>query len=171
MARKWSADLTFALAMVALAILSLIWALFGFVAKSLAQPDCGRSSSLRWSRRAVGLGAGLLLLAVRGASALTAITNANFKSACDAWVANPTTATTDYGVITGWDVSTVSNMYRVCPLVSVECTCRPPLLPHLSSVCDIRMAVDRVTRGCCRSTRSGAVRALFDAARGLPAGV
>ena len=144
MARKWSADLTFALAMGALAILSLIWALFGFVAKSLAEPDCGRSSSLRWSLRAVGLSAGLLLLAVRGASEMlpvppqmampTAITNSNFKTACDAWVADPTTATTTYGAITGWDVSAVSSMARVCPLVSVECTCRPPLLPHLSSV-------------------------------------
>ena len=135
MARKWSADLTFAMATsVALTILSLIWALLGFVAKSLAQPDCGRSSSLRWSRRAVGLGAGLMLLAVRGASALMGITNTNFKTACDDWVANAATATTNYGVITGWDVSAVSNMAKVCPLVAVECTCRPPLLPHLSSV-------------------------------------
>ena len=133
MCRKWSADLTFALATVALTILSLIWALLGFVAKSLAQPDCGRSSSLRWSRRAVGLGAGLLLLAVRGASALMAITDTNFKAACDTWVTDPTTATTDYGAIAGWDTSAVSNMFSVCPLVSVECTCRPPLLPRLSS--------------------------------------
>ena len=113
MARKSSADLTFALAMVVLAILSLIWALFGFVGKSLAQPDRGRSSSLRWSRRAVGLGAGLLLLAVRGASALTAITNANFKTAVNDWIANPTTTT--YGAISGWDTAAVSSMSMVWP--------------------------------------------------------
>ena len=113
MARKWSADLTFALAMVALTILSLIWALFGFVGKSLAQPDRGRSSSLRWSRRAVGLGAGLLLLAVRGASA-TAISNANFKSAVDDWILNPTTTT--YGAISEWNTAAVTSMFDVWPV-------------------------------------------------------
>ncbi len=113
MTRKWSADLTFALAMVALAILSLIWALFGFVGKSLALLDRGRSSSLRWSLRAVGLSAGLLLLAVRGASA-TAITNANFKSAVDDWIANP--ATTTYGAISEWNTAAVTSMINVWPV-------------------------------------------------------
>ena len=116
MARKWSADLTFALAMVALAILSLIWALFGFVGKSLALLDRGRSSSLRWSLRAVGLSAGLLLLAVRGASVLTTITNANFRTACNEWVANPATAATTWGAISEWNTAAVSNMYRVWPV-------------------------------------------------------
>jgi hypothetical protein len=171
-ARKWSADLNFALAMVALAILSLIWALFGFVGKSLAQPDRGRSSSLRWSRRVVGLGAGLLLLAVRGASVLTAITNANFRTACDAWIANPATAATTWGAISEWDTAAVSNMAQVWPVGVRRMHVRPPLLPHVSSVCDIPMALDRVDGDFCHNTRIGAATlALRDAARGGLAGV
>ncbi len=43
----------------------------------------------------------------------TAITNANIATAVTAWATSPTTAATTYGDIADWDVSAVSNMYRL----------------------------------------------------------
>ena len=44
------------------------------------------------------------------AQAQTAITDANIDAAVTAWIANPTTATTTYGNITGWNTAAVSNI-------------------------------------------------------------
>ncbi|MHB0754293.1 BspA family leucine-rich repeat surface protein [Polaribacter sp. M15] len=41
---------------------------------------------------------------------VTPITNANIHTAVNAWIANPTTATTTYGHIKDWDVSNVTDM-------------------------------------------------------------
>ena len=43
-------------------------------------------------------------------SATEPITNANIKTAVDAWIANSSTATTTYGPISDWDVSAVTDM-------------------------------------------------------------
>ncbi len=47
------------------------------------------------------------------AQTLTAITNTNIGTAATEWVTNPTTAATTYGNIAHWDVSAVTNMYRL----------------------------------------------------------
>jgi nucleoid-associated protein YejK len=38
------------------------------------------------------------------------LTDANFQTACDAWVSNPTTATTTYCAVQFWDTSSVTIM-------------------------------------------------------------
>jgi hypothetical protein len=43
-------------------------------------------------------------------AALTAITNANIKTAATAWLTNPTTATTSYGAIADWNTAAVTSM-------------------------------------------------------------
>jgi surface protein len=48
-----------------------------------------------------------MLLALANADAQTAITNANFKGACNAWVDGDNTT---YGAIAGWDTSSVTDM-------------------------------------------------------------
>ena len=47
----------------------------------------------------------------RYTAGLTAITDANIQDAVDAWVAQPTIATEQYGLITWWDVGAVTSMY------------------------------------------------------------
>ena len=44
------------------------------------------------------------------AQAQTAITDANIDAAVTAWIANPTTATTTYGNIVGWNTASVTTM-------------------------------------------------------------
>jgi surface protein len=49
-------------------------------------------------------------LALTIADAQTAITDANFQTACSAWVSNPGAATTTYGDIAGWNTGEVTDM-------------------------------------------------------------
>jgi surface protein len=49
----------------------------------------------------------VMLLALTSGDAQTAITNANFKGACTAWVGGDTST---YGPIAGWDTSSVTDM-------------------------------------------------------------
>jgi surface protein len=53
------------------------------------------------------LSIGVMLFALTRADAQTAITNANFKGACTAWVGGDTST---YGPIAGWDTSSVTDM-------------------------------------------------------------
>jgi hypothetical protein len=62
----------------------------------------------RWSRRLAGLA--LLLVLPARVAAQTAITDANFKTAADAWVSNPTTAAASYGNIAEWNTAAVTSM-------------------------------------------------------------
>jgi hypothetical protein len=57
----------------------------------------------------------VLLLALAIADAATAITNANFKEACDAWQAGDTIT---YGNITYWDTSKVTDMSSAFKIAS-----------------------------------------------------
>jgi hypothetical protein len=41
---------------------------------------------------------------------VTALTDDNFFTACDAWVADPAAASAEYGDIKGWDTSAITNM-------------------------------------------------------------
>jgi hypothetical protein len=50
------------------------------------------------------------LLAAPGTLAVTAITNANVGTAVTAWLTSPTSATTTYGDVAGWNTAAVSNM-------------------------------------------------------------
>ncbi len=65
----------------------------------------------RWSHCLVGLA--LLLFLPALVTALTAITDANLKSAVTSWVTFPTTAMTTYGPIADWDTAAVTSMYQV----------------------------------------------------------
>jgi surface protein len=40
----------------------------------------------------------------------TALTDANFQTACDAWVSDPSAATIEYGAIADWDTSGITDM-------------------------------------------------------------
>ena len=51
-----------------------------------------------------------VLLAAPGTHAVTAITNANIGTAVTAWITSPTTATTTYGNIVGWNTAAVTSM-------------------------------------------------------------
>jgi SAM-dependent methyltransferase len=52
----------------------------------------------------------LFALTSNTADAATAIDDFNFKTACEAWVSNPTAATAEYGHIGGWNTGAVTNM-------------------------------------------------------------
>ena len=49
-------------------------------------------------------------LIMPSAHALTAITNSNIGAAVTAWVTDPTTATTTYGDVAGWNIASVTSM-------------------------------------------------------------
>jgi surface protein len=53
---------------------------------------------------------GAATFAVYAARVLEALTDSNFQTACDAWVADPTTAAPIYGDIKFWDTSSVTDM-------------------------------------------------------------
>jgi hypothetical protein len=76
---------------------------------------CSGTAALR-SHRLAGLALLLALLLALPAhvAALTAITDANFKTAADAWLSDSATATTTYGLIADWNTAAVSNIARVC---------------------------------------------------------
>ena len=80
--------------------------------------SCFSRSSGHWDSGVVCLGdSGVVLLVVLvtllaapGTLAVTAITNANVGTAVTAWLTSPTSATTTYGDVAGWNTAAVSNM-------------------------------------------------------------
>jgi hypothetical protein len=67
------------------------------------------SWALAWrSHRLAGLA--LLLVLPAHVDAQTAITNTNIRTAANAWLTNPTTATTTYGPIADWNTAAVTSM-------------------------------------------------------------
>jgi hypothetical protein len=86
---------------------AVIAALVAFVATVERREKPMRGTG-RWSRRLAGLA--LLLVLPARVAAQTAITDANFKTAADAWVSNPTTAAASYGNIADWNTAAVTSM-------------------------------------------------------------
>ncbi len=53
-------------------------------------------------------------------TAMTAITNSNFKIAVSAWKADSTTAAATYGPIASWNTAAVTDMSSVCRFASLS---------------------------------------------------
>ena len=53
-------------------------------------------------------------------TAMTAITNSNFKIAVSAWTADSTTAAATYGPIASWNTAAVTDMSSVCRFASLS---------------------------------------------------